>query len=39
VRTPDIGGNATTREFALAVLRRLGRTAEEDGVSAYGWGV
>jgi 3-isopropylmalate dehydrogenase len=39
VRTPDIGGNATTREFALAVLRRLGRAAEEDGVSAYGWGV
>ena len=39
VRTPDIGGNATTREFALAVLRRLGRTPEEDGVSAYGWGV
>jgi 3-isopropylmalate dehydrogenase len=39
VRTPDIGGNATTREFTLAVLRRLGRAPEEDGLSAYGWGV
>ncbi|HET9316327.1 MAG TPA: 3-isopropylmalate dehydrogenase [Vicinamibacteria bacterium] len=39
VRTPDIGGNATTREFTVAVLRRLSRAPEEDGVSAYGWGV
>ena len=39
VRTSDIGGNATTREFTLAVLRRLGRAPEEDGLSAYGWGV
>ena len=39
VRTPDIGGNATTREFTAAVLRRLTRSPEEDGVSAYGWGV
>ena len=40
-RTPDVGGHATTREFAGAVLRRLHRpaTPEEDGVSAYGWGV
>jgi 3-isopropylmalate dehydrogenase len=39
VRTPDIGGNATTREFTVAVLRRLTRAPEEDGVHAYGWGV
>ena len=38
-RTPDIGGNATTREFTVAVLRRLGRTPEEDAATAYGWGV
>jgi 3-isopropylmalate dehydrogenase len=40
-RTPDVGGHSSTREFAGAVLRRLHRpsTPEEDGVSAYGWGV
>jgi 3-isopropylmalate dehydrogenase len=44
VRTPDIGGSATTAEFTASVRRQLGwvRWAlppEEEGPASYGWGV
>ncbi|HLA76857.1 MAG TPA: 3-isopropylmalate dehydrogenase [Vicinamibacteria bacterium] len=44
VRTPDIGGSASTREFTAAVhtnLSRAGRTqaVPEDVLASYDWGV
>jgi hypothetical protein len=44
VRTPDVGGAATSAEFTAGVRRHLGwvRWAlppEEEGPASYGWGV
>jgi 3-isopropylmalate dehydrogenase len=44
VRTPDIGGNATTTEFTARVLRHLDgarnlENARDEDALSYGWGV